>query len=230
MDKNNSSSSSSSSSVCRKIRQALSSNPAFKAVQRITSFNQEQEPNKPLTKNPNSPSSNNITNISIQSKPHPHHKPHTHGSGAIPIKFDHSTPKLSDHNGKKSSITTSVAEGAPSERATKVPAKGKPHHVSMQGKQHGQVVHYSEPRGKKQVDINEHFKEFIENTKEKMMRSVTNIGNWGQSNHHHPEDAEDHEAHGSNKNESNFSEFIQTVGKKLRTTTTVRKSGSLREK
>ncbi|TKY52588.1 hypothetical protein E2542_SST24110 [Spatholobus suberectus] len=204
---------SSNSSVCRKIRRALASNRAVRAVQGITSFNQEP---KPVTKYPNSPSS--TTNISTQSKPAaPHRKAHTEGSGAIPIKLDHSTPRLSGNG--YSAVST---KGASSERAIKVAAKGEPHpkHVAMQGKQHGHGVH-SEPQG------NDHFKEFIQRTREKMMKSVSNIG-WTHSNPVPAPDQEAH-AHGTNKNENHFSEFIQRARKKLRTTTTVRKSGSLKK-
>ncbi|CAJ1969189.1 unnamed protein product [Sphenostylis stenocarpa] len=212
MDKNNGS----NSSVCDKIRQALASNPAVRAVQRITSFNQDP---KPLTKHPKTPSS--ITNIPIQNKPHSNHKAHKEGSGSetIPIKFDHSTPKLS--NG--SSAVSSAAKG--SERATKVVVKGEPHpqHVPMQGyKQHGHHgVHTESTLGKKPMDINDHFKDFIQQTREKMMRSMTNIG-FGQSNHAAAADQEPQ--HGANKNESHFSDFIQRARKKLRTTTTARKN------
>ncbi|KAG4981853.1 hypothetical protein JHK87_026602 [Glycine soja] len=193
MDKNNSNNSS-SSSVCTKIRQALTSNPAFRAVQRITSFNQQEPTNKPFTKGPNSQSS--ITNIIIQNKPHhPHHKAHTEGSGSgsIPIKFD---------NGNYSAVSSTVANG-------------KQHVPMQQGKQ-------PEGNNKKKMDINDHFKDFIQNTREKMMRSVTNIGWTHQSNHAAaPEHGE-----AQNKNESHFSEFIQRARKKLRTTTTVRKNNN----
>ncbi|KAL9318386.1 hypothetical protein ACSQ67_014903 [Phaseolus vulgaris] len=210
MDKNNGS----NSSVCNKIRQALASNLAVRAVQRITSFNQEP---KPLTKHPKTPSS--ITNIPIQNKPHPHHKAHEEGlkSGAIPMKFDHSTPKVRNGN----SAVSIAAKGA--ERANKGAIKGEPHpqHVPMQGyKQHGHGVLTESPQGKK-MDVNDHFKDFIQQTREKMMRSMTNIG-WGQNKH---AAAPDHEPqHGSNKNENHFSDFIQRARKKLRTTTNVRKN------
>ncbi|WVY97081.1 hypothetical protein V8G54_029232 [Vigna mungo] len=201
MDKNNGS----NSSVCNKIRQALASNLAVRTVQRITSFNQEP---KPLTKNPKTTSS--IISIPIQNKPHPNHKAHKQGSGseAIPTKFDHSA-------------VSSAGKGA--ERANKVAIKGEPHaqRVPMQGyKQQGHGVLTESPHGKK-IDINDHFKDFIQQTREKMMRSMTNIG-WGQNNHAAAPDHESH--HGSHKNESHFSDFIQRARKKLRTSTTVRKN------
>ncbi|XP_020213545.1 uncharacterized protein LOC109797824 [Cajanus cajan] len=197
MDKNKNNS---NYSICRKIRQALTSNPAIQAVQRISSFNQKPEP---VTKRPNSPPPN--TNISIKNKPPPHHKARKEESGAIPV-----------------SAAKAASSGRPITR------QPHPQHVPMQGKQHqhGHVVVQAEPQGKKQMDINEHFKVFIENTREKMMRSMTNIG-WAQSNH--PAPAPDQEVHGSNKNESHYSDFIQRVRKKLRATTAVRKSGSLKE-
>ncbi|KAL2323582.1 hypothetical protein Fmac_027961 [Flemingia macrophylla] len=198
---------SSSSSICRKIRQALASNPAILAIQRISSFNQEP---KPVTKYPNSP-------------PH-HYKARKEGIGA--------NPKLRSDNGKPpaSSTTKGASSGIPITVGAKGEREPHPQHVPVQGKQHqhGHVVVHSEQQGKKHGDINEHFKVFIENTRDKMRRSMTNIG-WAQSNH--PAPAQDQEAHASNKNESHYSDFIQRVGKKLRATTTVRKSGNyLKEK
>ncbi|RDX92914.1 hypothetical protein CR513_24891, partial [Mucuna pruriens] len=213
MDKNNSS----STSVCTKIRRALASNPAVRAVQRISSFNQEPK----VTKVP--PSSKSITNISIQSKPPPHHES---GSGAIPIKFDHHSPPKLSENGN--SAILSVA----SERTTKVVAKGEreahpQHDAPMQGKKHGHGMH-SEAQGKKQMDINDHFKDFIQQTRDKMMRSMSIIS----LAHNNPAAAApDHEAHGGdNKNESHFSEFIHLARKKLRTTTTARKNNNYLKK
>ncbi|KAK7392395.1 hypothetical protein VNO78_20833 [Psophocarpus tetragonolobus] len=201
MDKNNSDS---STSVCTKIRQALGSNPAVRAVQRITSFSQDP---KPITKDPNSKPS--ITDISIQSKPYAHHKTQREGSGAIPINFyDHSAPKLREKG---------VAKGGSSVRTIKVATKGEPHSM-----QHGHGVQITEPQGNKPMDINDHFKVFIQQTREKMMRSMSNIGWTHHSNH--PAAAPDREAHGINENESHFSEFIHRAKKKLRTTTTVRRN------
>ncbi|XP_027367468.1 uncharacterized protein LOC113873518 [Abrus precatorius] len=212
MEKNNDS----NSSVCRKIRQALSGNTAVRAIQRISSFNQEP---KPVTTSSNSPSP--LTNISVQNQPLPHHKAHTGGSGVIPIKFDHSTAK-STNNGNKA--VSSVPKDA-SEKATKVASKGEPQpHVPMQWKQqHGHGV--EQPQGTKSMNINDIFDDFIQRTGNKL-RTLSNIGR-GQTN---PVAAPEHEVH---KNETNkdhhFSEFIQRAKKKLRTKTTVGKTSSLRK-
>ncbi|KAJ1404816.1 hypothetical protein SESBI_26395 [Sesbania bispinosa] len=221
MDKNNSS----SSSVCNKIRQALASNPAVLAIQRISSFSQEP---KPVTTNSsNSPSPPTKTS-GIKTKPHHNNKPHT--AGTIPIKFDHSTM------GNGNSTLPSVPKGPSphlgnSEKTTKVAAKGEhqPQNLAMQGKppmktgaQHGLGVH-SNQQDKKSMDINDTFKEFIQRAKVKI-RTVSNIGR-DQSN---SVAAPSQEIHGNENHKDHFSEFIHRAKKKIRTTTTVGKTGSLR--
>ncbi|XP_061349299.1 uncharacterized protein LOC133294609 [Gastrolobium bilobum] len=196
-------------SVCRKIRQAIASNTAVRAIQRISSFNQE----------PKAPSSS-PTNTNIQTKQPPfpqHHKVHTEtSSGEIPIMFDYPTPTTSTDSTKKGVGNSVAAKGEP-----------QPKHVPMQGKhqtkaeaQHGHGVH-SEQQGKKSIDINDTFREFIQSAKHKI-RTVSNVGR-GQSN---PAAPSDHEAHDTNKNENqkdHFLDFIHRGKKNFRTTTIVGK-------
>ncbi|AES61873.1 hypothetical protein MtrunA17_Chr1g0196551 [Medicago truncatula] len=218
MENNNSSS---NSSVCTKIRHAFASSPALRAIQRISSFNQEH---KHVTNGSNSPPKAN----NVKTKPHqtkPHHKAQTETSSeVIPIKFDYSTPTYKQ-NGNSSAVS-SVAKSAPthvgnSER-TKVSAKSElpqPQQyvpkkvVAQNGNQHG----------KESMDINETFKEYIQRAKKKI-RTVSNIGR-GQNN---PAAAPDHEVHHdtttSGKNESleeHFQDFIHRAKKKIRATTMV---------
>ncbi|KAK7344469.1 hypothetical protein VNO77_14108 [Canavalia gladiata] len=175
--------------MCRKIREALTGNPATRAIQRISSFNQEP---KPVT-----------TKTSIQTKPHPQHKAHTEAAGTIPIKFDNSTPKLRENGNKAVSIVSKEPHQA----------RHVPNPVQDQA------------QGKKLVNINDIFDDYIRRTGHKL-RTVSKIG-WGQSN---TVAAPDNEANDTNKNESHkdhFSEFILRAKKRLRTKTTVGKSGSL---
>ncbi|RDX72324.1 hypothetical protein CR513_48207, partial [Mucuna pruriens] len=68
--------------------------------------------------------------------------------------------------------------------------------VAVGRKWHTLKVHrvHSKAQGKKPMDINDHFKEFIQHSKDKMMRSVSNI-DWAQSNP--ATAAPNHEAHDS---------------------------------
>jgi len=212
MENNNSSS---NSSVCTKIRHAFASSPALRAIQRISSFNQEH---KHVTNGSNSPPKAN----SVKTKTH--HKAQTETSSeVIPIKFDYSTPTYKQ-NGNSSAVS-SVAKGASthvgnSER-TKVSAKSElpqPQHVPKKT-----VAQNGNQHGKESMDINETFKEYIQRAKKKI-RTVSNIGR-GQNN---PAAAPDHEGHHgtatSGKNESleeHFQDFIHRAKKKIRATTMV---------
>lgn len=213
MENNNNSSS--NSSVCTKIRHAFASSPALRAIQRISSFNQEH---KHVTNGSNSPPKAN----SVKTKPH--QKPQTETSSeVIPIKFDYSTPTYKQ-NGNSSAVS-SVAKGAPthvgnSER-TKASAKSElpqAQHVPKKA-----VAQNGNQHGKESMDINETFKEYIQRAKKKI-RTVSNIGR-GQNN---PAAAPDHEVHHgtttSGKNESleeHFQDFIHRAKKKIRATTMV---------
>lgn len=248
MEKNNTS----NSSVCRKIRQALASNPALRAIHHISSYHQQSKPI--TTDHSNSPSSS-PTNTAIQTKPplpQHHHKVNTEGSGAIPIKFVYSTPKtIENGNSSAPSVPGHEAKVASpvvvnnSERATKVADKGEPqphgnnadhdafkrvHSEALRGSmgaQHGHGEQHSEQQGKKTIDINDTFNEYIKRAKEKI-RTVSNIGR-GQNS---PTTILDHEAHGINKKEDHykdhFSDFIHHAKKKFRTTTIVGKTSSMK--
>ncbi|KAK7277675.1 hypothetical protein RJT34_22690 [Clitoria ternatea] len=214
----------SDSSVCRKIRQAIASNPAVRAIQRISSFNQT------AANDSNSPSPPTKTKTNIQTKPPPHqHKGHTHthtaeAAGSIPIKFDHTTPKSKENRvvPKGASSTTHVRN---SEGAT----KGEPHHHVHNMQRKEQHAGHVEAHDKKPMDINDHFQKFIQSTKDKL-RTVSNIGRSQGSPASAPDHHEPHH-HDTNKNESQyyFSEFIHRAKKKLRTTTIVGKTGSIKK-
>lgn len=230
MENNNSSS---SSSVCTKIRQAFTTNPAVRAIQRISSFNQEH---KHVTNVSNSPSSTPPKTSSVKTKPHQKAQTET-SSEAIPIKFDDSKPTYKE-NGNSSTVS-SVAKGASthvgnSERATKVSAQGEltqPQHVPpMQRKPTTKAVaqNGSNQQGQESVDINDTFREFIQRAKKKI-RTVSNIG---RDQNNNPAAAPDHDVHhaaaATGKNEDHFQDFIQRARKKIRATTTVGKTGSVR--
>lgn len=208
MENNNSSS---NSSVCTKIRHVFASNPALRAIQRISSINQEH---KQIPNGSNYPSSNPKTSI-VQTKPH--HKSQTETSSEpIHIKFDYSTPTY-----KEKGHSSAVSTVGNSESATKVSAKSElqlpqPQHVPKNA-----VTHDGNHQGKESVDINDTFKEFIQRAKKKI-RTVSTIGR-GQNN---PTAEPDHEIHHgtttAGKNESHedhFQDFIHRVGKKIRATT-----------
>lgn len=93
----------SSPSMCTKFRQAIASNPAVRAIQHISSFNQEHKVTNGHSNSPSSP---------------PHHKVHKEPSslgGAIPINFNY-TPPIENGN-SKGATSTHVGN---SERTTKV--------------------------------------------------------------------------------------------------------------
>jgi hypothetical protein len=227
MENNNNSS---NSSVCTKIRHVFASNPALRAIQRISSFSQEH---KHVTNGSNSPSSPPKTS-SVQTKPHhpTHHKAQTEtSSDAIPIMFDYSTPAYKENGNSKAVPSVAKPKGAStivgnSERATKVSAKSE---LPQQHAPKKAVAQNGNQQGKESVDINDTFKEFIQRAKKKI-RTVSNIGR-GQNN---PAAAPDHEVHHGNSSgkneglEDHFQDFIHRAKKKIRTTTTVGKTGSMR--
>ncbi|CAL0316173.1 unnamed protein product [Lupinus luteus] len=213
MEKNNNS----DTFMCRKIRQAFSSNLAVRAIRRISSH-PHQEP-KPVITDTNSSSSLSPINTAIQTKPPlpKHHKSHTESSGTNPVNFDYTTPLTTTmQNGN--SVASSVH--GYSEITTKDAAEGDG--VLFKGEQQ----QHSEQKVKKPMDINDTFNEYIKRAKIKI-RTVSNIGR-GQNKNNIP--SPEHEAnHGSNKKENQkdqFSEFIHHAKKRFRTKTIVRKSGS----
>ncbi|KAK7285402.1 hypothetical protein RJT34_20172 [Clitoria ternatea] len=226
----------SSSSICWKIRKAFAINPAFKVIHRIKHYYQEPSP-RPLNTLSNSPSlpppqyhpSQNLkTNNKIQQ-----------GEGVIPIKFDYSTPSSTLH-GQVSKVA-SPQVGRISETKGKVDTKVEPQPFYFQGskagvfkgekndplkEQHG-VGMLQEQQGKKTLDINDTFSEYIQRAKCRI-RTVSNIGG-GQSN------SVSNEAKGSSGNNNrmenqrdHFSDFIQHAKKKIRTTSSLGKTTSLK--
>nr|KYP70669.1 hypothetical protein KK1_009897 [Cajanus cajan] len=133
---------SSRTSICWKIRQALATNPAFRAIHRIKHHYREREP-RPVTTHSNSPSSTHLP----QNK-----KANTKGEGAIPIKFDNSIP-----------ITSTQLIGT-----SKVAPKVEPEPTRVG------TVHL-EQQGKKTLDINDTFTEYIERARYRI-RTVSNVG------------------------------------------------------
>ncbi|CAI8603867.1 unnamed protein product [Vicia faba] len=216
MENNNSSS---NSSVCTKIRHVFASNPALRAIQRLSSINQEH---KQITHGSNYPSSSPKSSV-VQTKPH--HKAQTETSSEpTHIKSGYSTPTYKEKG--HSSAVSSVAKGAStlvgnSERATKVSAKSELQLPQQHHAPNKAVAHHGNQQGKESVDINDTYREFIQRAKKKI-RTVSTIGR-GQNN---TTAAPDHEVqHGTTtagKNESredHFQDFIHRVGKKIRATT-----------
>ena len=164
------------SSICWKIRRALATNPAFKAIHRIKHF---------YPTHANSPSLPLSTHFPQNRK-----AKNTQGEGTIPIKFDNSTP------------------------TSQVSAKVEP----VRGSKVGHLK--EQQQGKKTLDINDTFSEYIERAKYRI-RSVSNVGR-GQSKSSAVEDNNRLENH-----KDHLSDFIQHA-KKMRTTSSVGNTGSLK--
>ncbi|WVZ06260.1 hypothetical protein V8G54_019606 [Vigna mungo] len=170
------------SSICWKIRRALATNPAFRAINRIKHYNRQPGTVTPHANSPSLPLSTKSTKAKK-----------TQGEGTIPIKFDNS-----------------------------IPIKVEPEPRYGEGKD--TTGHLKEQQqGKKTLDINDTFSEYIERAKYRI-RSVSNVGR-GQS-----KSAPVEHSGNTNRLESNkehLSDFIQHA-KKMRTTSSVGKTGSLK--
>ncbi|KAK7336716.1 hypothetical protein VNO77_17262 [Canavalia gladiata] len=227
----------SSSSICWKIRQALATNPAFRAIHRIKHY--YREPRHVITHS-NSPSLPPSTHLPSNLKAN------TQGEGTIPIKFDQSIPKSTSTVHGQVSKVASPQVGI-SETKHKVAAKVEPEPWHVQGskaggikskhngkesigplkEQHGLGKVHSEQQAKKTLDINDTFAEYIERARYRI-RTVSNVGR-GQSN------SVPDEAKGNNGNSNrtdnqkdHFADFIQHARKKIRTTSNVGKTSSLK--
>lgn len=199
MENNNSSS---NSSVCTKIRHVFASNPALRAIHRISSINQDH---KQITNGSNYPSTN-LKTSSVQTKPH-HKAQKETSSEPIHTKFDYSTPTYKE-KGHSSAVSTVSAK---SELQLPQPQHDPKKAAAYTGNQ----------QGKESVDINDTFRNFIISAKKKI-RTVSTIGR----GHNNPTAAPDHEVHHgtttASKNESHddhFQDYIHRIGKKIRATT-----------
>ena len=198
----------SNSSIYRRIHCAVSTNPPFRAFRRVSSHQ-----STPVTADsyyPNLAAKTRVIATNTQKKPHPpqHSKNHHHEGVGIPINFDYSVPTSEGHadtaKGKVAKIGTAAAQND---------------HGEQQGK-------------KQEQDINDTFSNYIQRAKFKI-RSLSNIGggqskaasdedNGDKKNEHHQNDKENHHQI------DHFGDFIQRVKKKLRTTSNVGKTNSIK--
>ncbi|KAL2320916.1 hypothetical protein Fmac_029885 [Flemingia macrophylla] len=150
---------SSRSSICWKIRQALATNPAFRAIHRIK--HHYREPRPAVTAHSNSPSSSHLSQRM---------KANTKGEGAIPINFDNSIPITSMVNGKASKVAS------PHLATSEVAFKVEPEPRRVQGSR-VETRHLEQQGNKKTLDINDTFTEYIERARKNIIRSTSNVGN-----------------------------------------------------
>lgn len=237
MERNNTSTP--SFSICKKIRQLLATNPAFRAIHRMKQHQQEPRP------------------IVITQHHHPQNiKVNTEGEGAIPIVFDYysngtnngnssalsngKAPKalvpshvgISERTGKVGSATTKVEQPqhqkqgkqsfSTNEGKTKEETKGP-----LKEQHHGIGTKNLEQQGEKPLDLNDTFAEYIQRVKGRI-RTVSNVGR-GQNNSA-PDEANGYGGGGGGiiDQKDHFSEFIQHAKKKIRTTSNVGRTSSLK--
>lgn len=213
------------SSICWKIRQALATNPAFRAIHRIKHHFREPSP---VTTHSNSPS------LPPPSTHFPHHmKAKTQGEGTIPINFDSPIPTSSTSMMHGKVLKVASPQVGISQVADKVELE--PWHVQgsrvgvLKGEHNGKDItnplKEQQMQGKKILDINDTFSEYIQRAKYRI-RTVSNVDQ-GQSKYSAPDEARCC----NNKMENHkdqFSDFIQHAKKKIRTTSSVGKTSSLR--
>ncbi|CAK8543424.1 unnamed protein product [Lathyrus sativus] len=190
MEKNNKTSS--NLSICRKIRQVLATNLAFKTVLQMKQHNQEPKPQQMKT-----------VNIEGGS-----------GGGTIPITFDYSM--VSEHTSKVASPHVGVSERkGESETVIRddqrnTNAKKKMIGENYNGKPLKVGLVNLEKQGNKTLDINDAFSEFIERTNNR----IGTVSNVGKGQNIHVQD----EANSYNKMENlndRFSDFIMEAKKRI---------------
>ncbi|RDX60727.1 hypothetical protein CR513_61105, partial [Mucuna pruriens] len=162
------------SSICWKIRQALSTNPAFRAIHRIKHYYQEP---RPVTTHANSSSLPPFTHLPQNMKTN-----NTQGEGVIPIEFDSSIPTSPPMVHGQVSKVASPHVGI-SQVAAKV--EPEPWHVqgsrvgAFKGEHNGKATtgpwKDSEQQDKKTLDINDTFTEYIQRAKYRI-KTVSNVG------------------------------------------------------
>ncbi|CAJ1906445.1 unnamed protein product [Sphenostylis stenocarpa] len=191
--------SNSRSSICWKIRQALTTNPAFKAIHRIKYYYREP---RTVTTHANSPSLPPSTHFPQNMK-----AKNTQAEGTIPIKFDDSIPISTPMVSKVASPQVGVSKGENNGKDSTGPLKEQ-HGVGMQ-------------QGKKTLDINDIFSEYIERARYRI-KTVSNVGR-GQSNFAPVE------ASGNNNRMENHKDHFSDNAKKMPNTSSVgRISSSLK--
>ncbi|XP_027353107.1 uncharacterized protein LOC113863658 [Abrus precatorius] len=224
------------SSICWKIRQAFATSPVFRAIHRIKHY--YQEPKHVITHS-NSPSLPPSIHL-------PQNMKANNQGGAIPIMFDYSIPtSTSMVHGQVSKVASPQA--GISEKTGKVGAKVEAELWNVQGYRAGvfkgehivkdticplkeqQTLRklHSQQEGKKTLDINDTFTEYIQRAKYRI-RTVSNVGH-GKNN------SVPDETNGSNGNNNRmenqkdqFSDFIQRAKKKIRTTSNIGRTSSLK--
>lgn len=212
MEKNNTTTS--NFSICQKIRQTLATNPTFRAIHRMKQHYQK----------PYNPQHVKVVNTKEE------------GGGIIPIVFDYSTPNGNSSNSMVSKVASPNV--GISERKGQVVTKSEPKVIGLSSTNNGKhkeetriplKEHHGgvglEHQGKKTLDINDTFSEYIQRAKNRI-RTVSNVGK-GQNNHVPVPD----EYNGNNKmgnQHDPFSDFIQQARKRIRTTSNVGKTNSLK--
>ncbi|KAJ7972841.1 hypothetical protein O6P43_010669 [Quillaja saponaria] len=207
----NTNSSNSNPCACKKIRDAIASSPAFRAIRRSSS---SHLPSSPA---PSTPQHVKFTD-------------NTQTATMVPIKFDYSIPTPNDKgnaNVEKAVVLKgngAIAASKVEPELSKVLMQGK---AGVQGTQaakatgNGQTVAYHDGT-KTGGDINDTFADYIKRAKFKI-RTMSNIG--GGSTTLAPDDVDD-----STKKEhtkDHFSGFIQRTKMKIRTTSSIRGGKSI---
>ncbi|ESW34382.1 hypothetical protein PHAVU_001G147900 [Phaseolus vulgaris] len=205
------------SSICWKIRHALATNLAFKAIHRIKHYCREP---RTVTTHENSSSLPLSTNFSQNRK-----AKDRQGEGTIPIKFDNSIP-----------TSTPMLLAYPQVGTSQVAAKVEPEPRYVRGSRvgvskgedngkdgTGPLKEQRMQQGKKTLDINDTFSEYIERARHRI-RTVSNVGR-GQNKSAPVEDSGNNNKIENHKD--HFADFIQHA-KKMRATSSVGKTSSLR--
>ncbi|KAF1898152.1 hypothetical protein Lal_00032917 [Lupinus albus] len=204
----------SSFSICRKIREALATNPAFHGIKQ---YLYHREPRSVITPHSNFETSSVTTHLPKDTEHDNNIKVNPErgggGGGAIPIMFDYTnTP-----------ITTMPHIGIISEREDKVANKLiEPEPPRWKG-QHDIGVQHSEQQVKrKSLDINDTFTEYIQRAKCRI-RAVSNVSK-GQNNsalYHEPNVTTTNNMENNHNQKDQFSDFIQHAKNKLGTTSNI---------
>ncbi|CAK8543423.1 unnamed protein product [Lathyrus sativus] len=214
MEKNNKTTS--NFSICRKIRQLLATNLAFKTVVQMKQQNQEPKPQQQMK----------IVNIEGGS-----------GGGTIPITFDYS--KVSEHTSKITSPHVGISERKGESVIIQNLARSKTvttdddRNINTKQKMIGENYKRKslkvglvnlEKQGEKSLNINDAFSEYIQ--------SITNgigaVSNVGKGHNNHVQDEANSFKKMENLNNDHFSDFILETRKKITTTSNVGKTSSLK--
>lgn len=216
MEKNNTTTS--NLSICKKIRHALTNNLTLKNIYRMKQYNQEAKPQ-------------HIKIVNIEGG---------NRGGSIPIMFDYSM--VHSNASKVASPNVGISE-IKGKLVTKVEPEGinYPYQDIKIGKINESENYNGKPlkvglvnlekQGKKSLDINDAFSEYIHRTSNRI-RTVSNVGK-GQNNNNHVLDDDASSFSGVNNKMENhndhFSDFIREAKKRIKTTSNVGKTSSLKK-